>query len=165
MRRFFVSFFAAAFVLAGALTQSLAATGDSASGTWTVYKEGRGAKTTCWAIMENEGKARLNGSHVYVAVTKFPKKPLELSVYSEKRLPKSAGLTLSIGQRSYNLQSTGTAAWLADPDHKRAIEDLKVLGASRRNANFSVSIPKAGSFDFSAKGFTPALSLLLKSCK
>jgi len=165
MRGFLVSFLTAAFVLMGAATQSRAADRDSFFGTWSVFKEGSGSKATCWAVTAQEGDARLNGSPLYVSVTKFPGKAPELAVYSDQRLPRSAGLTLSIGQRRYHLESTGGAAWLHDPDNRRAIEDLKAAETSRGNSDFSVSIPKLGSFGYSAKGFGAALDQALKSCK
>lgn len=165
MRKFSLVSLALTFALIGAITQAIAADADKGLGTWSVFKEGRAPNATCWAVTANDGAARLNGSLLYVSVTKPPGKALELAIYSDHRFPKSAGMTLTIGQRRYPLHITEKAAWLSDHADKRAIEDLKALETSPGPARFGVSIPALGTFDYSAKGFTAALDIALKSCK
>ncbi|WP_168174865.1 hypothetical protein [Thioclava sp. JM3] len=48
---------------------------------------------------------------------------------------------------------------------KLAINALKRVEAAGGKANFYVSIPKVGVFDFSANGFAAALDITLKRCR
>jgi len=155
----------AALIALGALSPTYAADSIGNVGKWSVFEERSGTMKTCWTATANDRRILLNGSLLYVAVTKHSGRQPELSVYADRRLPRSGGLTIAIGQSTFRLRSTGQYAWLDQRTDKLAINALKQVEAAGGNANFTVSIPNVGVFDFSAKGFAAALDMTLKRCR
>lgn len=155
----------AALIALGALSPSHAADSIGNVGKWSVFEERNDTIKTCWVATANDRRILLNGSLLYVAVTKHSGRQPEVSVYADRRLPRSGGMTITIGQSKFRLRSTGQYAWVDERTDKLAINALKRVEAAGGKANFYVSIPKVGVFDFSANGFAAALDITLKRCR
>ncbi|WP_141536230.1 hypothetical protein [Thioclava sp. ES.031] len=94
MNRLLKALTCAALVAFGALAPAYAADSIGHVGTWSVFEERSGSMKTCWTATANDRRVLLNGSLLYVAVTRHSGRQPELSVYADRRLPRSGGMTI-----------------------------------------------------------------------
>ena len=114
-------------------------------GSWGAFREPTGAQRGCFAIAQPVVAGGRAGWRPFASVGFWPNKRLRgsLHVRLSAARDRSAGVTLTIGERRFALVAAGSDAWAADAPSDRAI-----VAAIRGGRSMSVEAVGAGGRPF-----------------
>lgn len=153
------------FLLPFAQTAS-AEKAQTGMGSWAVLVETDPKPKTCWAATPviRDQKAKQN---YFLAVSRYRGQPdPQVSIYSDKRLARSAGLYLIVAGRTYRLRSDGYGAWTEQRVDKRIVADMVEVSKAKDPNQRIVIAGQSGGIEVKVRidGLEPALARVLAEC-
>lgn len=133
-------------------------------GAWSVFVETEPKPRACWiATLLHYDDAK--DQKYLLAVSQFGGATRqEVSIVSNKRMPRSVGLFINLRGRYYRMMSDGTSAWVRGGNDRHLIKQLV------ETANGQSEIVLAGSKNFASvkvdmTGFSQALDRMRSECR
>ncbi|WP_299409010.1 hypothetical protein [uncultured Roseobacter sp.] len=131
-------------------------------GNWGVYVEEEPRPKTCWAATILYDDLEADQSY-FLAVTQFNNNANpQVSIFSNKRMPRSVGIFINVAGRDYRMRSDGTSAWLSNRHDNLVLREF--LQVSNNRGRVRAGSKGFAYIDVDMTGFSRAFDLMMKEC-
>ena len=136
-------------------------------GNWGVFVESEPSPKTCWAATTLHSDSGDSGQILLAVTISSRRSNPAVSIFSNKRLPKSAGIYLSVSGQEYRMRSDGQHAWPSNKktDKKIVAAMIKIASSSKASDRLVYAGRKGGvRISIRIDGFGAALDRLKREC-